>query len=107
MELIGDREYAYWISLIASGLFSSITVLLCICIGAETWFIPLYTPSPSFIIVQFYSFYYSDGSLLFHLWNEVISSANEVKYQFIKLLVIQIWIAVFEILILILANIFS
>ena len=43
VELIGHGEYACWISLIASRLFSSITVPLYVPTGVKTRFLPLCT----------------------------------------------------------------
>lgn len=40
MEWMDHREYAHWISLIASRLFSSITVPLYILIGVKTGLLP-------------------------------------------------------------------
>lgn len=51
MELVGHRDYAYRMSLIASRLFSSIAVPLSIPTGVQTGFLPLCTPSLSLVII--------------------------------------------------------
>lgn len=71
-------------------------------------FLPLYTLSPSFIIIHFYNFYYSDGSLVSCLI-DLFLITNEVEYLFIELLVVRFELpsllckSSFKILILILA----
>lgn len=85
MELIGHREYACCISLIASRLLSSITVPLCIPTAVETEFLPLQAPALSFVMIRFYNFDYSNGAFVACLI-ALFLVTNKAEYLVIKLL---------------------